>query len=263
MSSTNHTTNYNLPQFLGSDKPAWLGDINPAFSAIDTAMKANADSASTAGTDATTANTNIGTMADLETTSKTTLVGAINEVNTIAGTAQGTANQAVADASAVDTKVNTFMTKFNLTNTSTFTALPVTGGSKSGTLTLAQNADGSIFKVYGKMQINGIGGNAVLAVTSPIAGMTGKYGVATGLFLATTPSEAYYVEAGGVDAMITDNNCESVAELNFAVGSDGQIYIFVRDNSANVTVSNGKYRRLIFPACVYFNANFGDTPQPE
>lgn len=43
MSSTNHTTNYNLPQFVGTDKPAWLGDINPAMSAIDTQMKANAD----------------------------------------------------------------------------------------------------------------------------------------------------------------------------------------------------------------------------
>lgn len=43
MSSTNHTTNYNLPQFVGSDKPAWLGDVNPAMSAIDTQMKANAD----------------------------------------------------------------------------------------------------------------------------------------------------------------------------------------------------------------------------
>lgn len=43
MSSTNHTTNYNLPQFVGTDKPAWLGDINPAMSAIDTQMKNNAD----------------------------------------------------------------------------------------------------------------------------------------------------------------------------------------------------------------------------
>lgn len=43
MSSTNHTANYNLPQFVGTDKPAWLGDINPAMNTIDTRMKANAD----------------------------------------------------------------------------------------------------------------------------------------------------------------------------------------------------------------------------
>lgn len=35
MSHTNHTTNYNLPQFIGSDKASWLGDLNPAFETID------------------------------------------------------------------------------------------------------------------------------------------------------------------------------------------------------------------------------------
>lgn len=48
MSSTNKTTNFNLPQFLGSDIPSWLTDINPAFLAIDTAMQANKVSASDA-----------------------------------------------------------------------------------------------------------------------------------------------------------------------------------------------------------------------
>lgn len=38
MSHTNQTTNYHLPQFLGSDKPSWLTDINGAFSDIDTAI---------------------------------------------------------------------------------------------------------------------------------------------------------------------------------------------------------------------------------
>lgn len=48
MSYTNSTTNYNLPQWVGTDKPTWLNDMNGAFSDIDTAMKANADSASQA-----------------------------------------------------------------------------------------------------------------------------------------------------------------------------------------------------------------------
>ena len=55
MSHTNSTTNYGLPEFLSSDKPAWMADINTAFATIDTEMKANADSASQANTD-------IGTM---------------------------------------------------------------------------------------------------------------------------------------------------------------------------------------------------------
>lgn len=35
MSATNHTTNLGLPQFLPTDKPSWLGDINGAMLAID------------------------------------------------------------------------------------------------------------------------------------------------------------------------------------------------------------------------------------
>lgn len=41
MSHTNSTANYQLPQFLGTDKPAWLTDVNQAYADIDTAMKAN------------------------------------------------------------------------------------------------------------------------------------------------------------------------------------------------------------------------------
>ncbi len=48
MSHTNSTPNYSLPQFLSSDKPAWMADINAAMSAIDTGMKANADAATAA-----------------------------------------------------------------------------------------------------------------------------------------------------------------------------------------------------------------------
>ena len=48
MSHTNSTPNYSLPQFLSSDKPAWMADINAAMSAIDTGMKTNADAAAAA-----------------------------------------------------------------------------------------------------------------------------------------------------------------------------------------------------------------------
>ena len=51
MSHTNSTTNYGLPEFLSSDKPAWMGDMNPAFSEIDAQMKLIADAAAQANTD--------------------------------------------------------------------------------------------------------------------------------------------------------------------------------------------------------------------
>lgn len=102
MASTNKTTHYELSQYVGSDKPTYLTDYNNDMSAIDTGIynaQTKADSAYTAAgeadtkagnaqttantavTNAGTANTNIGTMANLNTTEKSNLVGAVNEVN--------------------------------------------------------------------------------------------------------------------------------------------------------------------------------------
>lgn len=48
MSSTNKTTNYSLPQWVGTDHPTFKEDFNPAFSTIDNTMKSNEDSANAA-----------------------------------------------------------------------------------------------------------------------------------------------------------------------------------------------------------------------
>lgn len=56
MSYTNKTTYYELPQYIGTDKPTYLGDFNGAMVAIDTAMHNNATAASGAQSTADTAN---------------------------------------------------------------------------------------------------------------------------------------------------------------------------------------------------------------
>ena len=55
MSHTNSTTNYGLPQFLSTDKPFWLTDVNQAYVAIDTGMKNAQDKADSADSTATSA----------------------------------------------------------------------------------------------------------------------------------------------------------------------------------------------------------------
>lgn len=126
MSSTNKTTNYELSQFLGSDKPAWLVDYNGDMQKIDTQMKANAEAAAAAQTKANTAdgkadanaiaiqtldgeiNGATGLASDVATlagglntvtsligngeptTTDKTLIGAINELNTDINGAGGT-----------------------------------------------------------------------------------------------------------------------------------------------------------------------------
>lgn len=107
MGHTNSTANYNLPQFVGTDKPTWLGDINNAFSAIDTAIANAATTATTAdgkadalGTTVSGHTTQIGTLNTTvtaqgntlntvtaligngtPTTTDQTIIGAINELN--------------------------------------------------------------------------------------------------------------------------------------------------------------------------------------
>lgn len=55
MAHSNSTTNYHLPQFVSTDKPAWLTDVNTAYSDIDTGMHAAQVAADSAQGDATTA----------------------------------------------------------------------------------------------------------------------------------------------------------------------------------------------------------------
>ena len=68
MSHTNSTANYNLPQFITTDKPAWLTDINGAFSAIDTGIDAAKDAADNAQSEATQALTDAGNAGTTATT---------------------------------------------------------------------------------------------------------------------------------------------------------------------------------------------------
>ena len=138
MGSTNHTSNYELSQFLGSDKPAWLLDYNGDMLKIDTQMKANADAASAAQskadtadgkaddlrTDLTTLNNQVndptGLAADVATlagtmntvtsligngeptTTDKTLIGAINELNADINGAGGTEDK-IGDLSNLET----------------------------------------------------------------------------------------------------------------------------------------------------------------
>lgn len=99
MSYTNSTPNYNLPQWIGTDKPTFLGDFNGAFSAIDTAMKDNADTSSAATSTANAANA--------------TAVSANTNANTALNTANNakdTADAATAAAAGATSTANTAKT---------------------------------------------------------------------------------------------------------------------------------------------------------
>ena len=76
MSATNQTTYYDLPLFIGTDVPSWLGDWNNAMNAIDGAIngvKTAADSA-----------TNVANTAEGKSDANTETINALTaEVNTL------------------------------------------------------------------------------------------------------------------------------------------------------------------------------------
>jgi hypothetical protein len=115
MGFTNKTPNYNLPQWIGTDQPTWLVDVNGAFSAIDTAIsdvnvtatgaKNTADSASglastakDAADAATQAATDATTAATAATNAATTATEKAAQAEQTASAAAGTASTAITNA---------------------------------------------------------------------------------------------------------------------------------------------------------------------
>lgn len=242
MSHTNSTTNYNLPQFIGTDKPTWLNDVNGAMSAIDTQMKANADSATTANTTATTAQTAVGTLANLETTAKTDCVSAINEVNTNTGTAQNTANQAYTAGTSALTKVTALEQALNLNtfNTCTLTkSSGITSLSANSSLTCATNADKSLFKLYGRIQI-----------TIP-SNTANQYVTVTGTGLGSIDT-AYTINCG----ILCYQNDGAMTMRDITVNTDGSITLPVSTSGSGATT----LWYFLLPI-LYFNKSFGDQPE--
>ena len=240
MSSTNKTSNYNLSQFVGSDRPAWLSDYNQDMSKIDTQMKANNDAATGADGKADANATAIGTIANLTTTAKTDLVSAVNEVNATATTASTTAGSAASDASNALTN----LAKFNLTSHSDLTPSTSFGSIGSGSyVRFATDSTSSIFKLYGRLYVN-MSGSTTTSVT---------------VTLGTTslrPSEAYTIEAGALMYRYFSTGYDDITAISFNVATNGVITCTFNRSDANFTVA-----QLWLPPCLYFNSDFGDVPQ--
>lgn len=109
MASTNKTTNYNLSQFIGSDKPTYLGDYNSDMLKIDAQMKTNADNVATAMSGIETATATANSANQTAQTANTTANSAsatASEANTNASNAQSTANSALATATTAQSTAN-------------------------------------------------------------------------------------------------------------------------------------------------------------
>ena len=137
MGHTNSTANLSLPQFIGTDKPTWLGDVNGAFNAIDSkigtidadiaATDAKADNAVADAASAVSTATSANTTAGNASTTATNALNIANNALTVANNADGHTNQ-------LETKVGLLADLHTTDKTSvvnaineTFDALPSAG----------------------------------------------------------------------------------------------------------------------------------------
>lgn len=178
MASTNKTTNYELSQYVGTDKPTYLGDYNSDMLKIDTAIHGVSENVGTETARINIIENNIGTLGNLTTDEKGSLVGAINEVDSNADTNAtniGTlSNLETTNKTNVVNAINELketINNFNLTNFHNVSASEVTvtdGTLNNCTLSYATNSDGSLAKIYGYCNVssNGISSPRISFTTS-------------------------------------------------------------------------------------------------
>ena len=256
MASTNKTTNYELSQYVGTDKPTYLSDYNGDMYKIDAQMKTNADNISTAmssiSTVTSTANTALSTAQSAESTANSASSTA-SSASTTAGNAQSTANSALSTATTaqstanqVATDLNTFENKFNFTDFEEYGTDDVTATycTYGGTLKVATNSDGSIGKIYGRVVLTGTssGNNPTFSFTSNLR-----------------PTSEITINSLGIVAPEVSGAQRPLDIMNVTIATNGTVT--VSSNYSGTGGVNGAVYRVMFFPCVLFMTDFGDIPE--
>lgn len=170
MGATNKTTYYELPQYVQSDKPSYLGDFNGAMNTIDSAIHTNAINIGINGTAIENTNTLIGDLSNLKTSVKTSVVNAINEnVDSIGDLS----NLETIVKTSVTDAINELVEKFDLSDITNFDEtdaqrIVISDGEIRGmTITIATNKDKSICKIYGDINTRNNTDGATIELTFP------------------------------------------------------------------------------------------------
>lgn len=165
MSSTNKTTNYQLSQYIGTDKPTYLGDYNGDMLKIDTQMKKNADSASSATASAGSAlskaenvETSVSTLSNKVNATEisisniqsdiTDLKTGVAEAKAQANIANGTAEQGVANANTALVNIN------NALQWKSATSPIVLAGTQAGSINFKWNVALKLLSIYGNVSFS-------------------------------------------------------------------------------------------------------------
>lgn len=230
MGATNRTQNYNLPQFVGSDKPTWLGDFNGAMSSIDTQMKENNDLGTNANTTANTALENAQTALETGT-----------QAEEKANNAQQVGTQALQKSLNNETKIN----NFNLDTVSNLTITHTGNGNvvakTNETFKIAKNSTGSLCKIYGVLRLTNFGSENVTITTND-----------TGL----RPDTDIVIAPCGFRFFVYSSG-QSINDVYLTIKTNGTIEIKVPYDAGF------NYEDIyIFPMLIFVK-DFGDIPSPD
>ena len=228
MSSTNKTTNYELSQYIGSDKPTYLTDYNGDMYKIDAQMKVNADNIATALTGVQTATTTA------------------NTANSTATTANTNANTANTTANSVQTAFNAFKTSMTLSVFKSFTTSDITNSDFGAVsfcgASIAKSSDNATFKFYGLIEV-------------AIGNDPGTYTMTfsnTGLVVPA--GSEYGINCGGVASKA--GSTQPTRPVDLYIENDKITFSYYSDGGAGTLL-------ITLIPCLYFNTNFGDEPTPN
>lgn len=202
--STNKTANYNLPQFVGTDKPTWLGDFNEAMFDIDAGMHTNATAITSMASDVSTASAT-ASQASQDVAGLTSTVNTLSTnviaVTTTANNAQQTATSALNTANTANGKADTnasdisSLTSRVSTNEESIEALTPTvlyerpnTTSGSGEITLSDSIEN-----YDYVEVYFVGSNGTIDCSkAPVSKTTGTR---MNLLSGNNYNNALYVES--------------------------------------------------------------------
>lgn len=232
MASTNKTANFGLSQYIGTDKPTYLGDYNADMLAIDTAMATNKTNADNAVSVANASNQTAGNAQTTATQAQQTASSA----NSLAQAAKTAADNAQASADNVASELN--LNHINQLSSNDVTSTQ--GSVTQVNLGSAFNDSGSLGKLYGTFTITNLNYNGSITITIKNTGLK--------------PDSNFNVQ-GLVSYAIHD---QSETWYDFGYAS-----INIGNNTATITINvntNIKRLNLNLAPCLLWIKDFSDQP---
>ena len=254
MSATNHTTNYELPIFVGTDKPAWLVDWNGAMTAIDTALHQVEGKADQAGTDIGGIESSISTINNTLTSINNAVsqlridtnanTGSINTITSLIGNGLPTTTD-----KTIIGAINEIVSDFTLDNhdeLSISTSLPLFPNVNE--VNMLTNDDGTVGKIYGGIFFYDASGFVLGASENVVATLSSS--------LIPSITEPYDIFIGFAPGTVQATGLPSYSKIVLRFKTNKTIDVIAdRTEQGASTLS---LLEVSLPACLYFLTNLGD-----